>query len=183
MAGRCHFRSRAVLPLLPLLLWLGAPRADQVFQSPSDFLAQAFPGRVPAPRLLWITRDLRPQIRAILGHDLGALRVRYWERGGRSAWILDEIGKERPITTGVILDQGHIEQLQVLVFRESRGSEVRYPFFTDQFRGAHLDGDEGLDRPIDGISGATLSVGAVTRLARLALYLSGQIPHVLAAKG
>ena len=30
-----------------------------------------------------------------------------------------------------------------------------------------------LDRHIDGISGATLSVGAITRLASVALYLHG----------
>lgn len=57
------------------------------------------------------------------------------------------------------------------MFRESRGFEVRYPFFTDQFRGARLREGLDLDREIDGISGATLSVRALTKLARLALLL------------
>ncbi|MCP4949490.1 MAG: FMN-binding protein [Aestuariibacter sp.] len=34
-----------------------------------------------------------------------------------------------------------------------------------------------LDRQIDGITGATLSVRAVTRLARMALYLHSQIKN------
>jgi Na+-transporting NADH:ubiquinone oxidoreductase subunit NqrC len=48
---------------------------------------------------------------------------------------------------------------------------VRYPFFTDQFNGLQLDENNRLQRKIDGISGATLSVNALTRLARLALHL------------
>ncbi len=77
----------------------------------------------------------------------------------------------KPITTGLAVDDGAIERIRVLVYRESRGWEVRYDFFTAQFIGARLDGDARLDRRIDGISGATLSVRALTNLARLALYL------------
>ena len=61
--------------------------------------------------------------------------------------------------------------VRVLIYRESRGWEVKYPAFTDQFRGARLTSDGKLDQSIDGISGATLSVHALTRLARLALLL------------
>jgi len=53
--------------------------------------------------------------------------------------------------------------------------EVRYPFFTDQYKDASLQKDKQLDRTIDGISGATLSVRALTKLARLALYLHHHI--------
>ena len=52
---------------------------------------------------------------------------------------------------------------------------MRYPFFTDQFVAARLQSDERLDRSIDGITGATLSVGAVTRIARVALVLDATI--------
>jgi hypothetical protein len=38
----------------------------------------------------------------------------------------------------------------------------------DQFDGATLTVKDHLDRNIDGITGATLSVGAVTRIARVA---------------
>ncbi len=99
------------------------------------------------------------------------LRLRYWGRDGRTAWILDEIGKEEPITTGIVVNGRAIEEVKVLIFRESRGWEVRHPFFTDQFKGARLGHDDQLDRHIDGISGATLSVRALKRLARVALFL------------
>jgi len=86
-------------------------------------------------------------------------------------WVMDEIGKEKPITLGVVVDGGAIESLDVLVFRESRGWEIRHPFFTDQFRRLRLGHDGGLDRPVDGITGATLSVRAAKRVATAALIL------------
>ena len=99
------------------------------------------------------------------------LRVRYWHRDRRTAWILDEIGKERPITVGIVVEDDAASMVRVLEFRESRGWEVRYHFFTDQFNDVRLDRGDELDRQIDGITGATLSVNAVTRAVRLALFL------------
>jgi hypothetical protein len=51
---------------------------------------------------------------------------------------------------------------------------VSRPFFTRQFVGAKLAGGR-LERDIDGIVGATLSVRALTRLSAAALYLSQQV--------
>ena len=108
-------------------------------------------------------------------HGKGPRRIRYWADATRTAWILEEIGKVRPITTGYVVKSGQIERVAVLIYRESRGWEVRHKFFTDQFVGATVDADYRLDRYIDGISGATLSVDALTRLGRLALYLTEEI--------
>jgi len=66
---------------------------------------------------------------------------------------------------------------RVLIFRETRGGEVRYPFFTDQFAGIMLGRDTLLSREIDGISGATLSVNALVKLTRLALLFDQQVPR------
>jgi hypothetical protein len=146
-----------------------APASTEVYREPADFLSKAFDGETPEPRFLWIAGEIKTDIRHILGHDLGMLRLRYWQEGKRTAWILDQIGKTKPITTGVVVDNGRIEMLEVLIFRETRGFEVRYPFFTDQFRGAELTADSRLSHDIDGISGATLSVRALTKVGRLAL--------------
>jgi len=136
-----------------------------------EYLRGVFPAEVPAARTLWVTGELRADVERLLGHPFNALRVRYWHDAARSAWVLDEIGKELPITIGVTVDAGAIENVRVLEFRESRGWEVRYPFFTDQFANARLDENDSLDRSIDGITGATLSVRAVTRIAEVALLL------------
>ena len=150
---------------------LPSAAATGTYQTPEAFLAEMFGGSAPSPQVLWIQPEVREQAEKILGHALGVLRLRYWIQAGRYAWILEEIGKEQPITVGIVTAAGHIEQLRVLIFRESRGWEVRHAFFTDQFRGATLDERRQLTTPVDGVSGATFSVSALTRLARLALLL------------
>lgn len=163
-----------------LLIWavmiqaagLPTPAAAQgTYMAPEEFLRQAFDGSVPEPQAIWLTGEMQASVREILGHDYPGLRMRYWARGARSAWILEEIGKERPITTGFVVEDRRLVAVRVLVFRESRGWEVRYPYFTEQFDDARLTPDGELDRRIDNITGATLSVNAIRRLARLALFL------------
>lgn len=149
--------------------------AQGIYQTPDAFVEESFGGSAPAPSVIWLTGDVRQGYEDIMGGAPGQLRLRYWVHAGRSVWVLEAIGKERPITAGFIVTDSRIERAKVLVFRESRGGEVRYPFFTDQFRSASLGSDGELDRNIDGISGATLSVGAVERMARLALFLHQQV--------
>ena len=167
------WRLRSAGLLLPLLFCGGL--SAEVYLPPETFLAETFDGKVPKAELFWITGDTRAAVEKILGHRTSVLRVRYWANGARTAWILEEIGKTEPITTGVVVENGSIARIAVLVYRESRGWEVRYPFFTNQFKGARLADAHELDRDIDGISGATLSVRALTRLARVALLLDAKV--------
>jgi len=161
---------------LTFLALLAATRicAGESYQTPDAFLQEVFAAAPPSPQVLWLKGDIRETTAAILGHPYPGLRIRYWGKDARTAWILEEIGKEKPITVGLVVGPAGMEQLRVLEFRESRGWEVRYPFFTDQFAGVGLTADRQLDRHIDGISGATLSVRALQKLARLALYLHQQ---------
>lgn len=142
-----------------------------VYQEPDAFVREVFADDPPKVSKLWIKKDLKQRIKEIMGHDLGVIRLRYWGRDGRTAWILEEIGKEQPITVGIVVNRGKIERVKVLIFRESRGWEIRYPFFTDQYKGAVLETGNELNKNIDGISGATLSANALTKLVRLALLL------------
>jgi len=163
-------KLRAIV--LVVLAWMsGSVLARGTYQEPEAFVSEAFAGKVPTARVAWLTDAMQPEIARILGHPYVQQRVRYWQAGARSAWVLEEIGKEEPITTGIVVNQGRIETVKVLIYRENRGDEVRYPAFTGQFKGATLTPQQDLDRSIDGISGATLSSHALTRLARLALYL------------
>lgn len=162
--------------VLTVLIVPASGHARGVYQEPQAFLSEVFAGKPPDASMLWIKKDLKKKAHAILGHDLGVLRLHYWGCDGRTVWILDEIGKEQPITAGIVIDHGQIELVRVLVFRETRGWEIRYPFFTDQFKGVTLDSEYKLDKGIDGISGATLSVHALTKLARLALLLHRHSP-------
>jgi len=162
-----------VLTFLALLAVSGIGAAES-YQTTAAFLQEVFAEKPPSPQVLWLKGDIRETAAAILGHPYPGLRIRYWKSAGRTAWILEEIGKEKPITAGMVIGPAGMELLRVLEFRESRGWEVRYPFFTDQFDGIGLTAERQLDRNIDGISGATLSVRALEKLARLALYLTQQ---------
>jgi hypothetical protein len=150
-------------------VWAG----EQVYLHPDEFVSRAFSGDTPPAQALWLPEALREELSRKFGWQPG-LRVRYWQQGERSVWVLDEIGKDKPITAGVIVSQGEIESMQVLVFRESRGWEIRMPRFTAQFANARLTAGQDLNQPIDGISGATLSVNAMKRMARVALRLHDQ---------
>ena len=164
-----------LVALLLLSLLATMLSAGGVYQEPDAFIAEVFDDNPPKAGVIWPDKQLKAQMKEILGHDYKGLRIRYWKRGDRSAWILDEIGKDKPITTGFVVNNGRLELVRVLVFRESRGWEVRHAFFTDQFNQASLKNDMELDRTIDNISGATLSVRAVTRLARVALLLDQEV--------
>jgi hypothetical protein len=159
--------------LLLLALALPAWAADQEAEI-ERFLTETL-GKPPAAETLWIVGDLQPAVHAILEHDYPAARVRYWRTSTRTVWVLDEIGKEMPLTVGIAIDKGTVERVKVLVYRESRGWEVKSMAFTAQFSGAKLTEGQRLDRHIDGISGATLSVRAMSRLTRLALLLDRQV--------
>lgn len=144
--------------------------AQGTYQSNADFLKEAFDDRVPEPEMLWISRQIKRDVSEILGNPPSQLRVRYWQKEQKTAWILEEIGKEKLITMGFVVSNNEIEKLSVLAFRETRGWEIKHSFFTDQFNNVRLKEDLQLDKTIDGISGATLSVRAARKLARLALY-------------
>lgn len=164
-------RTTSSILLLFFVLLPAMVSAASVYETNAEFLSRAFNGSTPEPDIVWLSGDRKTTVRQLLDHDYPALRVRYWCQAGRSAWVLDEIGKELPITVGVVVDKDYIKSLRVLTYRENRGGEVTTPAFTDQFDGVALEARGGLDAHIDGISGATLSVQALTRLATMALFL------------
>ena len=164
-------RSLFMVLLLALIPFSGVS-AKGVYQKPAAFVAETLDKAHRAPLRLRMSGELAARVKTILGHRYPRSRLRYWRAGDKTVWILQEIGKEKPITVGIVVDGGAIARVKVLAFRESRGDEVRFPSFVRQYEHAALTGgDYKLDKSIDGITGATLSVRAVNKLARLALLL------------
>ena len=162
----------AVLGLLLILPFDAL--AEGPYQTTEAFLEETFNGTPPSPDVVWLRGEVKETTAEILGHAYPGIRIRYWGVDNRTAWVLEEVGKTQPITVGLVVNDNGLESIRVLAFRESRGWEVRYAFFTDQFPGIKLTDQHKLDRHIDGISGATLSVRALKKLSRLALYLHQQ---------
>ena len=154
--------------------------ADDIYQSTEQFIHRAFNPQSsqleikPEVKALWLTAEDKKIIADIMSHSFNKLRVHYWQHNNETVWIIDEIGKEKPITIGVHIKEKQIAELKVLTYRESRGDEVRHKFFTIQFDNAQLDQENNLTQHIDGITGATLSVRALTKVARLALWLNNK---------
>ena len=165
---------RRVIVSLLLAATTEVVAASGVYMEPEQFLAESFTSPPTESSLLWLSGKLRDEATQILSHAPSSARLRYWQDGSRTAWILKEIGKEQPITAGFVIEQGQIVAARVLSFQESRGWEIRNPSFTEQFNGAGLQNNQ-LDKNIDGISGATLSVRAMDKMSRLALLFHTEI--------
>ncbi|QTN33266.1 FMN-binding protein [Akkermansiaceae bacterium] len=153
---------------LALAAWVHGE--ERVYKQPSDFIKGAFGGKIPSTSILSLSGDVKSRAKGIMAHNYPESRVRYWKQGSRSVWILEEIGKTQPITTGFLVENGRIKSVEILIYRESHGWEVSKPFFTKQFSNASLKSGDRLSAEVKNVAGATLSVRAVTKLARLALY-------------
>ena len=154
-------------------LGMGVPQIQ--YLTNEEFLAQAFGDTKPEWKMLRLTGGLKKQVEDILQHPYAGMRLRYWVAGQRTAWIIDEIGKDMPITMGLVVEGNAIQDVKILVYREERGGEVHQDFFTRQFQQVTLAENGGLSKNIDGITGATLSVGAVSRVAQLVLVMHRQV--------
>ncbi len=163
------------LALLLSIIFITPVFAGGVYQQPDDFIKQVFDNKPPKASVLWLKKNLKVQLSNILDHNYKGMRIRYWQQHKRSAWILEETGKDKLITAGIVINKNKIEQVKVLIFRESRGWEVRHDFFTDQFKQIKLEKNNELNKHIDNISGATLSVRAIRKLAQMALLLDQTI--------
>jgi transcriptional regulator of nitric oxide reductase len=73
------------------------------------------------------------------------------------------IGKDQPITYLVAIGpDDRLKDIDILVYREPYGGEVAYEAWRRQFRGARATDSLRVGKEIRSISGATISVHAVT---------------------
>ena len=88
------------------------------------------------------------------------------------ALIQNTIGKHKPMTYMVGVDHtGHVLNVELLVFREARGSEVRTKRFNVQYEGKTVLDPVRINKDIINISGATMSVRSMTAGIKRVLVL------------
>ena len=88
------------------------------------------------------------------------------------ALVQNTIGKHKPMTYMVGVDStGHVLNVELLVFRESRGSEVRTKRFNVQYEGKTVLDPVRINKDIINISGATMSVRSMSAGIKRALVL------------
>lgn len=92
------------------------------------------------------------------------------------AFIQNTIGKHKPMTYMVGVDpSGEVSNVEVLVYRESRGSEVRTKRFNYQYQGKNLNDPIRINRDIINISGATMSVRSMSAGVKRVLVLTDEV--------
>jgi len=174
--GRRHALLLALL--LPLLV------AGSVYHTDEEALALVFPGATRvSSRSVALDDTARGQISARVGYPIRERAVVLHEgwRGeellGR-AYILEEIGKTLPFRFLVALHpDGTVDQVLLLTYREPRGFEIERDAFRQQYRGKSLADPIRRGADIRNVSGATLSVDALSRGVRRALAIDEAIAH------
>jgi hypothetical protein len=88
------------------------------------------------------------------------------------AVVQNTIGKHKPMTYMVGVDnQGFVSDIELLVFREARGSEVRQKRFNAQYEGKSVLDPVRINKDIINISGATMSVRSMSAGIKRVLVL------------
>jgi electron transport complex protein RnfG len=172
-----------------------AARADNVFFTTRALLTEFFP---KSERVTYKTYVLEPATKARVAKRLGYVpaKDRYTIYVATTqgkidgyAVIDDELGLHQPITFATRLSpRAVIERLEVMVYREPRGDEVRDARFRKQFEGKTSRDPLRLNQDVDAVSGATVSSASLATGARRAAVLVEELalahsPHPAALAG
>ncbi len=144
---------------------------EQVYLTPGRAIEEIFDGAVRADT---VTARITPEERDALRGELGfappsdsvTVFVPRNDRGEPLGFavVAEEVGKYRPITFMVGTDTTlEVRDVEVLVYRESRGGEIRHTRFLRQYRGKTPDSSIRTGVDIVNVAGATLSVSALDR--------------------
>ncbi len=123
-----------------------------------------WPGVALAPVEVKLDRTQRKSIQKASGTRVRQALVKAWKSADGDWFIVDQvIGKHENIDLAVGIDRtGKVTGIEVLVYRESYGHEIRNDRWRAQFHGRDHAQDLQLDDQIRNISGATLSCAHVT---------------------
>lgn len=168
---------------------LSVPLMAKTFLSEDEALRLAFPAAASIElKRTAATNAQRERIGALTGIESPNRFFKYFEArsgGGVDGYAVvgDVLGKHQPITYMMAFGPDHtIRAIEILVYRESYGHEIRADRFRRQFLGKGIDDSLELNRDIRNIAGATISCRSILRAARENLaYLTVLVPREPAA--
>lgn len=152
-------------------------RAEDVYWSTRDLLKEFFKSSERVTYVEIKTQEAKNELEALLGYRPKKDRyVVFVARSGDHvdgyAVIDEELGQHLPITFGVKLDpRGLVERMEVMVYREGYGAEIREKRFREQFAGKGADDALRFGQDVMAISGATISSKAMAVGIRRAVAL------------
>jgi len=121
--------------------------------------------------------ESRQRVAQAVGHPLleESFTVYRGLTSGRTvgyAIVGEELGKFRPITSIVMVGaDGIVKDVHVMVYRESRGEEVKRRRFLHQYEHKGAEDPIRINRDINGISGATISVRSMNAQVRKVIHV------------
>lgn len=117
----------------------------------------------------WVDIDYKLSSEKVNDSDAAEIYAVYHEDQNPAAYVLfaEEMGKVDTFIYLIIFSpDGSIKKVSVLLYKENYGGEIASKRFLKQFEGKSNGMDMEYNRDIDGISGATLSVQAISRGVR-----------------
>jgi hypothetical protein len=160
------------------LLPVARVHAETTYYTPRALLADFFPKSEKVTfRTFTLDSSLKSRLAQRLGYAPTKDRYNIFVATTNNhvdgyAVIDDEQGLHQPITFATRLSpRGVIERLEIMVYREPRGDEVRDARFRHQFEGKTAQDPLRVSRDIDAVSGATVSSASMAVGARRAAVL------------
>jgi hypothetical protein len=179
------FKISQALAALALSFSLGAggvARADQVYFTPRDLLADFFRASQNVTyKKLQLTDGDKARLAHRLGYAVSKPSYTFYIASSGShvdgyAFLDDEMGEHQPISFAVKLSpDGRVERQEVVVYREPRGDEVRDESFRRQFVGKSAHDPIVVNEDIVVVSGATSSSRAIANGVKRAVVLFDEL--------
>ena len=171
----------ATVALLLVAIGGGDASAQAVYWDKASLLKDFF---ATSQRVTFKKLTLDDAQRATVEGRLGtrppaSVTVYYGTTGGHIdgfAIIDNEMGQHEPITFGVLIGtDGAMKRLEIMVYRESYGDDVREARFRRQFAGRKASDPVRHGADIVAVSGATISSKAMASGARRSLVLVDEL--------
>jgi thiamine biosynthesis lipoprotein len=177
LLARRHFLTAglAALGFIMMNPWIGHAT---IYMTPEEALKRLIPqdSKLREEKIK-LTATQKEQVEKLLESRIREDTYTFWigdqdEKPVGYAVTLNVTGKEQPITFMIAVSpEGKVLGVEILVYRESQGSDVRAKRFMQQFIGKTLAAPLKLGRDIDSISGATLSSRSTAYAVKKALAL------------
>lgn len=150
----------------------------EVFLTEEEALTIMFPTSTRIRKeVIRLTHEQKEQIETRIGWKFPEEEFELYtgetgEKHDGYAMIHNTIGKHKPMTYMVGVDTGgQVTHVELMVFRESRGSEVRKKRFNYQYEGKTVLDPVRINKDIINISGATMSVRSMSAGVKRVLVL------------
>jgi Na+-translocating ferredoxin:NAD+ oxidoreductase RnfG subunit len=157
---------------------------DQELAIAEAFMSEEEGVKIMLPKSERVRKDvikLSPEKKAQIEERIGwkfpeqSFEVYIGETGNQIdgyALVQNTIGKHKPMTYMVGIDnKGQVSDVELLVFRESRGSEIRQKRFNAQYEGKTVLDPVRINKDIINITGATMSVRSMSAGIKRVLVL------------